>query len=380
MTPLAATPRCPHFGSCGGCQYQDRAYTDQLAHKRTALEEALSNASITTWPDIAVHAGEPYEYRNRIRLRISRIDGELRFGYNRANSVDFLPIFTCSIAAPILWQTAEALLMLAASDQAAADCLSAATHLELFCDDKLQRVQLALLFAPRSTPPRDRFGHLIAALATAAPQIASSAAVSYDARTGIFGRTLESSGASGLNYSVNGATYWISRGAFFQVNRFLLPKLVELVTTNRSGALAWDLFAGVGLFSRVLSHSFEHITAVEANPVAASDLRVALAKLGPQHNAVQATTLDFLRTAVLQRDRPDLIVLDPPRAGAGAEACALLGRIAPREIVYVSCDPATLARDLAALQQHYRVASLHVVDLFPQTSHLETVATLERLH
>jgi 23S rRNA (uracil1939-C5)-methyltransferase len=379
MMPLVATPRCPHFGSCGGCQYQDRAYSDQLALKRAALEDVLRCAGINAWPDITVHAAEPYEYRNRIRLRIGRIDGELNFGYNRVNSADFLPIFTCPIGAPILWQTAEALLTLAARDQAAADCLCAATHLELFCDDKLQRVQLTLLFAPRSAPPRDRFGHLIAALATAAPQIVSAAAVSYDARTGIFGRALESSGASGLNYTVNDETYWISRGAFFQINRFLLPRLVELVTTNRSGALAWDLFAGVGLFSRILARSFDRVTAVEANPTAASDLRAALAKLGPARNAVQVTTLDFLRTAVLQRDRPGLIVLDPPRAGAGPEACALLARIAPREIVYVSCDPATLARDLAALQPHYRIVSLHVVDLFPQTSHLETVATLQRL-
>jgi len=154
--------------------------------------------------------------------------------------------------------------------------------------------------------------------------------------------------------------------------------LVDMVCNRRSGELAWDLFAGVGLFSRLLARSFSQITAVEANPTAASDLRAALGKLGAQHTAVEATTLDFLRSAVLQRDRPELIVLDPPRAGAGAEACSLLERLAPNTMVYVSCDPTTLARDLRTLQPHYRIAELHLVDLFPQTSHVETVVVLQR--
>jgi 23S rRNA (uracil1939-C5)-methyltransferase len=148
---------------------------------------------------------------------------------------------------------------------------------------------------------------------------------------------------------------------------------------DRSGALAWDLFAGVGLFSRMLARRFDAVTGVEASPVASADLLRALAKLGPQHRAVQSTTVDFLRRAVLERDRPDLIVLDPPRAGAGEEVCRLLARLAPRHIVYLSCDPTTLARDLAVLTASgYTVSELHLIDLFPQTYHLETLAVLQR--
>ena len=103
--------------------------------------------------------------------------------------------------------------------------------------------------------------------------------------------------------------------------------------------------------------------------------------LGPHDlvsDALAGGVLDFLRGAAVQRDRPELIVLDPPRAGAGAEACELLLRVAAPQMVYVSCDPATLTRDLAALQPSYRIAALHLVDLFPQTEHLETVVVLER--
>jgi 23S rRNA (uracil1939-C5)-methyltransferase len=374
--PETATPLCPHFGVCGGCQHQDLAYSEQLRLKRTRLEEILHNAGIKDLPEMAVHSGEPWAYRNRIRLRLEHIGNERFVGYNHADSTDFLGITTCPIAAPVLWTAAEALLAAAAQDRDAAAWFDAAAQVELFCNDDLSRVQLTLLCPKKTALQPASFTRAIAALHL--PQLAGAAAVQVEARTGRSLRTLAETGASGLAYRVGDESYWISRGSFFQVNRFLLLTLVDMVCNRRSGELAWDLFAGVGLFSRLLARSFSQITAVEANPTAASDLRAALGKLGAQHTAVEATTLDFLRSAVLQRDRPELIVLDPPRAGAGAEACSLLERLAPNTMVYVSCDPTTLARDLRTLQPHYRIAELHLVDLFPQTSHVETVVVLQR--
>jgi len=212
--------------------------------------------------------------------------------------------------------------------------------------------------------------------------ITATAAAAFDPRTGPTGRIIAEAGAPGLNYRVLDETYWVTRGGFFQTNRFLLETLVELVCNDddhpRTGTLAWDLFAGVGLFSRVLARSFSEITAVEANPTAVADLRSALTKTGSASTVHESTTLDFLHRAVLDRDRPDLIVLDPPRAGVGLEACELLNRIAAPSIVYVSCDPTTLARDLSVFQPFYNIRALHLVDLFPQTFHLETVAILQR--
>src|SRR5439155_17985188 len=129
-------------------------------------------------------------------------------------------------------------------------------------------------------------------------------------------------GADGLNYSAAGEGYWVNRGGFFQINRFLVDGLVRIVTAGRRGALAWDLYAGVGLFSRALARAFQHVVAVEA---AAIDLSRSFK--GPGKRAVETTTVEFLRNAVVQRERPELIVMDPPRAGIGAEACALLARI-----------------------------------------------------
>jgi 23S rRNA (uracil1939-C5)-methyltransferase len=177
----------------------------------------------------------------------------------------------------------------------------------------------------------------------------------------------------------------VDQGAFFQVNRWLIDALVQRVTANVRGALAWDLFAGVGLFARQLGRSFERVIAVEST--SASIAALAHNLRGTSASAVKATTLDFLR-----RERsgkrpdlivPDLIVVDPPRTGLGPETTALLAEIAAPEIMYVSCDPATLARDLRALVDSrngpgYVIDQITIADLFPQTFHLETVVRLRR--
>ncbi len=397
-SPERVAAPCPHFGSCGGCHYQMASDAEQLRLKRSILHsmlaEMLRDAGDDAAPEAVLHSAEPWGYRNRIRLRVARTfgsgdeapeEGTLRLGYNRYATTEFLPITTCLIAAPVLWQAAKSLLAAAAQDRDAAYWLNATAEVELFCDHTMKRVQITFFCAPRTKPIFGSLDRMSIALQAYAPRgvlITATAAAAFDPHTGPTGRIIAEAGAPGLNYRVRDETYWISRGGFFQVNRFLLETLVQLVCEDedgpRSGTLAWDLFAGVGLFSRVLARSFAQITAVEANPIAANDLQAALLKRSPASTAHEATTLDFLRAAILQRDRPDLVVLDPPRAGAGMEACELLARIAPASIIYVSCDPATLVRDLAVLRTHYRIRALHLVDLFPQTFHIETVVILER--
>ena len=132
----------------------------------------------------------------------------------------------------------------------------------------------------------------------------------------------------------------------------------------------------MGLFSVQLGRSFSSVVAVESSPSAVRDLRENLQ--GTTHRVVAADTPGFLRQAATQRHpAPEFVVVDPPRAGLGAEVTAALGKIQPRKITYVSCDPATLSRDLAALVQFgYRLNQMHLLDLFPQTFHLESVTHL----
>jgi 23S rRNA (uracil1939-C5)-methyltransferase len=168
----------------------------------------------------------------------------------------------------------------------------------------------------------------------------------------------------------------VDHGAFFQVNRWLVDALVERVAAGQSGSLAWDLFAGVGLFARRLARDFERVVAVESAPGATAALEENLKDV--HGAAIKSETLAFLRRTS-KGERPDLVVLDPPRTGLGAETCSLLSALAAPALVCVSCDPATLARDLRALlATGYAIETIALADLFPQTFHLETVVHLRR--
>jgi len=374
-------PQCPHFGPCGGCQYQMIETHQQGDVKRRILVDQLQALDVELPAEIPAHTAHGYGYRNRIRLRCERVAGELRVGYNERGTTNFLPIMTCPIAAPVLWSVAEALLAAANENNDTGLWMQATSEVELFCNHDLTQVQVTLLCAPRTKATQGSIARSLAAVQQRAPQVVGLAAIASDPRTGPTGRMLDAAGAPGLAYTVGDETYWISRGSFFQVNRFLLEPLVKLVCNKdgapRAGTLAWDLYAGVGLFSRLLARAFARVVAVEASPIAGLDNRNALRRLSAAHEVRTLTTLEFLRAAAVQRERPELIVLDPPRAGAGVDACELLLRMGAPEIVYVSCDPVTLARDVAVLQRGYRITSLQVVDLFPQTFHLETVVVLE---
>jgi 23S rRNA (uracil1939-C5)-methyltransferase len=387
VEPAAARvePRCAHFGVCGGCHYQHADYAAQVALKREVLSGILADAGLPGMPEIRTSSAEPWGYRNRIRLRIRSVDGRVQAGYSRRATNEFLPVRMCPIAAPLLWRAVETLLELAAQDAVCGRWMAAVAEVEFFTTAEESRLQAR--FFLRDGEPARREPALFAAfcerLRGVLPALAGAGAepdpdLNRRARRRWAGAEW---GSAGLSYEAAGRTYWVSRGAFFQVNRRLVGRLVELVCAGQAGELAWDLFAGVGLFSRALAERFACVVAVEGAPEAAGDLTAA-AKGGkgrPAFQAVHSATLDFLRLHATARERPGLIVLDPPRAGLGAEAATLLARIPADRVVYVSCDPTTLARDLAILTRDgFRIESIDMIDLFPQTFHIETVVHLSR--
>jgi 23S rRNA (uracil1939-C5)-methyltransferase len=380
-------PNCIHFGTCGGCHYQHAAYPAQLRIKEEIFRDTLVDAGLTGMPEIEVCFGDEWHYRNRIRLRVDEVDGELRVGYNRHNATGgeaMVPVSMCPIAAPVLWQAASSLLGIAKADAAMRAWLAAAIELELFTNADETALQLVVI---TRRLPSGSFASFCEAVQGAIPQLTGAGVAILPNRPSPQGRRAEHArpgpqwGNTGLVYKVGDHSHWVGRGGFFQVNRDLVSTLTRLAVGGRAGALAWDFYAGVGLFSRRLAEQFQRVVAVEAAEPAATNLKAALASAtnGKSHHAIAATALDFLKAAVVQRERPDLIVMDPPRAGVGSESCALLARIRAPEVVYVSCDPVTLARDLKFLTQSgYKILRLHLVDMFPQTFHMETVAILRR--
>jgi 23S rRNA (uracil1939-C5)-methyltransferase len=370
-------PACPHFGACGGCHYQHTNYATQLSFKQAILRETLERGGVAVPVEIGILAGEPWAYRNRIRLAF---DSAGNPGYRGRRSHAVIPISECPIAAPLLLDAAKA------AAEAARQFAPALrpTGIALFCDasETAMLARVVVSNAAQPSPPKMKtdFGDFAQAVSERIPALKGAELV-VEGRAGEQPRTIAQWGAASLTYRAAGFDYRVDHGAFFQVNRFLVDELVELVAANHKGELAWDLFAGVGLFARRLTASFARVVAVESAPAATQALAANLT--GTTGTAVRSTALDFLRRSRSGRRHdpavPDLIVVDPPRTGLGPEIAALLDEIATPALVYVSCDPTTLARDLRALTSSgYAVESIILADLFPQTFHLETVVQLRR--
>jgi 23S rRNA (uracil1939-C5)-methyltransferase len=358
-------PACKYFGACGGCQYQHAEYTAQVEMKQAILRETLERGGVRAPEEMAVLTGDPWAYRNRIRLAF---DAEGRAGYRGRRSHAVIRIEECPIAAPLLVRAA----MAAAELVRALPVRARPEDISLFCDARESALLASAVTAGDATRWFEEFAQGLAERIheTNGVELATQGGRGREART------VARWGASSLLYRAAGFDYRVDQGAFFQANRWLLDELVEYATNGLSGGLAWDLFAGVGLFARRLAGQFEHVIAVEAAPAAMAALKHNLD--GTNATSVKATTLDFLRGAA-RGERPDVIVVDPPRTGLGAETTELLGRVGAPQMVYVSCDPATLARDLRALvAAGYRIERITLADLFPQTFHLETIVRLRR--
>jgi 23S rRNA (uracil1939-C5)-methyltransferase len=363
--PERIAPACQHFGACGGCHYQHANYEAQLAFKQAILRETLERGGVVAPAEIAMLSGEPWRYRNRIRLAF---DAAGNPGYRGRRSHAVIPISECPIAAPLLLDAAKAIAEVLRSFAPT----FRPTEIALFCDP----AETSLLASVFTTSTASiRFDELAQAFSERIPTLKGAELVA-EGRPGEQSQTVARWGAPSLTYRAANFDFRVDHGAFFQVNRFLIDALLERVTAGHEGELAWDLFAGVGLFARSLTASFARVVAVESAP-AATEALVANLK-GTTESPVRSATLDFLRGS-REPGRPDLIVVDPPRTGLGLEITALLAEVAAPALVYVSCDPATLARDLRALiGSGYAIQSITLADLFPQTFHLETVTQLRR--
>ena len=325
---------CPLFAICGGCHYQHAPYEFQLARKVEILREQLQRVGkIKFEGEIGVISGPPLGYRSRAQFHIAKE----KIGYLAPRSHDLVPVEgDCPVSSPRL-NLALAEMRGRLSDPRFPKFVQA---LEIFTNET--DVQINVIDAERAVARRFY------------DWCESKAAIDYATSFGIFR---------------------VSPKSFFQVNRFLVEKLVEAALPRSGGETALDLYAGVGLFALPLAQRFSAVTAIESSSSAASDLVFNIARSGSAIRMEQTRVEDYLARA---DKTPDFVLADPPRTGLGKDVVADLVRLAPPHITVVSCDPATLARDLAGLSG-YQIESLTMVDLFPQTYHLETVAQLRRI-
>lgn len=362
-SPDRVAAECPHFGPCGGCQYQHASYGAQLAIKSAVLRETLQRGGVGSPEAIDTLAAEPWAYRNRIRLAF---DAHANPGYRGRHSHAVVPIAQCPIAAPLLVRAA-----LAAAELLRSFALSPRPlEIALFCNAEETALLATVFVAHAARVPLDEFA---SELRRRVPELTGVELVMENGANQM-PRRIAQWGETSLIYRVGDDCYRVDHGAFFQVNRWLVDGLLKRVTAGYSGSLAWDLFAGVGLFAHRLAKGFAKVVAVESSPGATEALAANLQ--GTMGEALRTSTLQFLREHH-RGVRPDLVVVDPPRTGLGTEITALLAEIAAPLLTYVSCDPATLARDLRTLlTAGYMVDSITLADLFPQTFHLETVVRM----
>ncbi len=366
-SPERAPARCPHYGVCGGCHYQHIPYDAQLKYKTEILRETLRRLGRIDWSgEIVAHASPPWGYRNRAQWKIRPLtdarDAVLGIGYFRANSSALCAVEDCAVLSPLLMKSLLA-LRAALSEGALPRELR---EIEAFAganESKLLLTATFTKFPSRAEQAAEAFRKIL-------PETESL--LFHDPNS----ERMELDGPGFVECEAGGSTYRVGHLSFFQVNRFLVDELVRNVTANeRAGQLALDLFAGVGLFSVPLAKFFGRVVAVESNPAAARDLESNVSGEGP----IEVRTADVERFLEKFKDKPELVVLDPPRAGLEPGAIKNLLRIGPERITYVSCEPPTLARDLAALTAAgYEIFQIDLFDLFPQTFHIETVVRLAR--
>ncbi len=364
LRPGAArvSPPCPVAGRCGGCDWQHVDYAAQLAAKRTIVVDALERSAKVASPAVepVVASPETYGYRNRIRLHWS--DGRLAYyarGSHRPVAISDCPIAELRIRTVLSRATA----LLASLETPIGD-------VELAGRVDLPGVTLALRssgrFAAADTP------RLLRALGEEGPDGITGVAMSGPRWSRTWGDTRRRFVVSDPELVVETV-----ESGFGQVNTAANRRLVEVVldiVAARGTETVWDLYSGTGNLALVLARAVKEIVAVERDPAAVAAARTAADRYGL---ANARFTVDAVEHFLAEpRARPDVVVANPPRTGL--EHCATrLAEIAAPRVIYVSCNPPTLARDVTAfMERGYSIGHVRPVDLFPQTCRVETVCEL----
>jgi len=416
-SPQRITPRCEYFGVCGGCQWQHFDYPAQAAAKGELLAEQLrriGGISIAPLPTIA--APDPWAYRNVARLQVSYpIEGPPRLGYFRRESHSIVPIARCYIVHPRIVELLEPLNWLINTLPRAA--LSAITVRAAFADDATYlllhqgNVRVNLGDVRRILPAWIKQERLIerfnlCGIATVSPPPPLKRTANAPQPGDVGGEMGELAadeaatssvlwGESLFSEVVGSTRYHFPAAAFFQVNTaatYALAELVREAVTKEPpppsggrvgvGGSLLDLYSGVGLFSLHLlaAGAVSHAVGIEVQGEAVKAARINAEAQGhiPAAEFYAGRIEDTLPELLEEGLTADVVVADPPRAGLSPAVIELIIAVNPQRIVYVSCDPSTLARDLKALSSRYQLRSTQAIDLFPQTYHIESVSVLGR--
>ena len=351
-SPHRVAAPCPYFGACGGCQLQHATYTHQLDLKRQVVAEAWARAGLRLPPDAAVLGMEdPWRYRIRGEFEAVAEASGWRFGFHRMRSHAVLPVDSCAIHDVRIERAVPAFA------RAANELRLTGLQNLLLTVEPAGRGLLWRLRVLSKGWPHDEYAHRVA-------ELLPDAALLDDA----------------MSLDFWDMTFRVRSDTFVQTNyrqMLVLYRTALDMLQPMPGEKVLDLYAGIGTLSVAAARGCGSVTAVEENPRA-----VQLGRLNARINSARVEYLPGKVEEVLRGVRlgqHDAVILDPPRAGCEPAAIAELVRLGAGRVVYVSCEPSTHARDIAALVRGgYRVRRAAIVDMFPQTYHIESVALLER--
>ncbi len=388
-------PECEHFFTvshgkwCGGCDYQHLKYSVQLQAKLAAFKETLEKIGGLkpgVNEPLGMAPGEEWRYRNKMQAPFAMLGGKVVAGFYSPGSHDIVPLKDCLIHSESMVSVLHGVLkrmndwkMEPYSEKSRKGWLR---HLVLREELSSGKILVTFVTASEFLPKKDIW---VSELRKEFPKIAGICQNINPEKTNvILGRKWRClSGRDFLTENVCGARLKVSASSFFQVNTKMAERLYGLVRDWAGlGKILLDLYCGVGGIGLLCAPFFEQVFGADEVPSSINDA-IENAKINKASNCkfYLKDTRDFLKDLRRTAFDPEMVVvLDPPRAGCSPEVLTHLSKLAPLKIIYVSCDPGTLARDLKILcADKYSVEKVQPVDLFPQSSHLESVTLLKRI-
>jgi 23S rRNA (uracil1939-C5)-methyltransferase len=343
--------KCKHFGECGGCHYQNLPYEKQIKIKTEILIDQLKRIGKIENPAVQpmVATPNPWNYRNHIQFSLTE-DGKLGFvGTSPRPASTVIPITECHLPEPSIndfWP-----------------------QLDFEPGTTIERVSLR-------TGNEDDLMLLLESDSPEPPEIESEAGISiahiYEENTVVI------AGNDHIIIRVLERDFKVSAGSFFQVNTAMAEKMVSHLLTSlpvSASTILLDVYCGVGLFSAFFAPECKSVIGIESSPSACEDFTVNL----DEFENVELYEGEAEAVIPHLEARPDIVLVDPPRAGLDKSVVDGILQLSPRLIAYVSCDPSTLARDAARLiNGGYRLKDVTPFDLFPQTFHIESISIFER--
>ena len=333
-SPTRTEPKCPHFTDCGGCSYQHITYEQQLEVKRNQLESVIKRiGNINEIPPITIIPSEQqYEYRNKLRLSPYNKDNEINYGLYNYDNKNIIPIKNCPIAQKKINQ-------------------------------KISVV--------KTTPWGKK---------NARQQKPKKATIRASSDQTVIYYEKISPNYPWLREKLLDKEFRVPLESFFQVNNNVAEKLLNLVSKtldDLSGKVVIDTFCGTGFLS---INTNKKVIGIDVDKLAILAAKHNAATFNIKGTYLKGDTCKFLKKKIRQFSPQDVtVILDPPRKGCDNELLETLLKEKPRHIIYVSCDCSTLSRDLKKLAAEYKISQISMLDMFPQTSHFETVTLLSSI-